>query len=101
VYSLFGDKRHEIMRADIVGIRQYYTPPKSSSPSGAKGDWTTFIAYRPTGASMEDEWPLDGDGTVDEARWLGPLLARWANVPLKRAHGTSFEEADPSELPKL
>jgi hypothetical protein len=99
-YSLFGDKRHEIARADIVGIRQYHTPPKHSSPSGATGDWTTFVAYRPAGGK-EQEWPLQGADTEAEARWLGPRLAKWANVPLKRAHGAGFEEADPAELPDL
>ncbi len=101
VYSVFGDKRREIARGDIVGIRQYYTPPKSSSPAGAKGDWTTFIAYREGGHGSENEWPLDGDGTEDEARWLGPILVQWANVPLKRGHGAGVEEADPAELPEL
>ncbi len=100
-FSLFGDKRHDIARSDIVGIRQYYTPPKSSAPSGAKGDWTTFVAYRRPGDGQEDEWPLTGADTEAEARWLGPLLARWANVPLKRGHGAGFEEADPDELPEL
>jgi hypothetical protein len=100
-YSLFGDKRHEIARGEIVGIRQYYTPPKSSSASSAKGDWTTFIAYQPAGGGKENEWPIQGDDTEAEARWLGPLLARWANVPLKRGHGAGFEEADPAELPEL
>lgn len=100
-YSLFGDKRTEIARDTITGISQYYTPPKASSPTGAKGEWTTFVAYRLAGDGKPGDFALDGADTEEEARWLGPLLAEWAAVPLKRAHGAAYLEADPDELPKL
>jgi hypothetical protein len=100
-YSLFGNKQQEIARAEIVGIRQDYTPPDNSSPTGAKGEWTTFVVYREAAGKRERALPLEGAHSEAEARWLGPLLANWAKVQLRRGHGAGFEEADPSELPRL
>ncbi len=99
-YSLFGDKRMEIPRQAITAIRQSYTPPKSSSAAGTKGDWVVFVAYRKAEGDQLDEFPLDGKHSDEEARWLGPLLSQWAGVPLHRGFGTGFDEADPEELPE-
>jgi len=36
-------------------------------------------------SGKETDYALDGMKTKEEAQWLGPLLAEWAKVPLKRA----------------
>lgn len=100
-YSLWGSgKATEIPRAAVTGIVQRYTPPGPSSPSGDPGTWTTFVAWKGKDGK-EGEFALAGLGSPAEARWLGPLLAKWAGVPLRRGHGAGFEEADAAELPPL
>lgn len=100
-HSLRGSKlTMEIGRAAVTGVAQRYTPPGPSSPSGSPGTWTTFVVWQGGNGRME-EFALDGLGSPDEARWLGPLLAKWAGKPLTRGHGAAFDEADPAELPTL
>lgn len=99
--SLFGDKHLEIPRHAIEAISQAYAPPKQSAPTGAQGDWVTFVAYRNAASGKLDEYALDGMHSKEEARWLGHILSKWAKVPLKRGFGAEFEEADPGELPEL
>lgn len=99
--SMWGKKRTEIHRSTITEVAQHYFPPGSSSPSGASGTWTTFLVYGKKIGRGIDEFPLDGQGSVEEARWLGPLLAEWAKVPLTSGFGSGFEEADEKELPSL
>lgn len=99
--SLFGQKSHEIPRPSVKAVTQQYSPPGPSSPTGATGDWTTFVVYQGKGARKPGEFALDGLKTPEEARWLGPLLAKWGGVPLERGFGPAFEEADPAELPDI
>jgi hypothetical protein len=99
--SMWGKKRTEIQRSAITGVAQHYSPPGKSSPTGAPGTWTTFIVSRKKVGKGIDEFPLDGQGSVEEARWLGPLLAEWAEAPITRGFGGGFEEADEKELPSL
>lgn len=100
-FSLFGDKRLEIPRQAIEAISQSYSPPNQSAPTGAPGTWATFVVYRNAGKGKLDDYALDGQDSKEEALWLGQILSKWANVPLKRGFGTEFEEADPNELPEL
>jgi hypothetical protein len=44
---------------------------------------------------------MDGQGSVEGARWLEPLLAAWAEASLTRGFGGGFAEADEKELPSL
>ena len=90
--SMWGKKRTEIQRSALTGITQTFYPP---------GTWTTFlIRPKKVGKGIGD-FPLDGQRSVEEARWLGPLLAKWAGVPLTRSFGGGLEEADEKELPSL
>lgn len=99
--SLYGSgATTEIPRASATAVTQRYTPPGRSSPTTSPGTWTTFLAWRRKDRH-EDEFAFDGMHSPEEARWLGPLLAKWAGVPLKRGFGAQFEEADPDELPTL
>lgn len=100
-HSLFGRKSLEIPRHSIKAITQQYSPPGPSDPSGAPGDWTTFVAHQAMGDKKPRDFALDGLKTPDEAAWLGPLLAQWSGMPLQRGFGPAFEEADPAELPAL
>ena len=99
--SIWGKKRTEIKRSNITAVAQRYSPPESSSSTGAPGTWTTFLVSRKKVGKGSDEFPIDGQGSVEEARWLGPLLAEWAGVPSTRGFGSEFEEADEKELPSL
>jgi hypothetical protein len=90
----------EIPRAAVTEVAQRYSPPGPSSPSASPGTWTTFLAWKGKDGRAQ-ELALDGMHSPDEARWLGPLLAKWSGAPLKRSHGAEFEEADPDELPGL
>ncbi len=98
-YSLFGSTNTDIPRQAIVEISQRYSPPGPSAATGSPGDWVTFVVYRPTGDDKATEHAMGGLHTEAEARWLGPLLAEWAHVPLRRGFGAGYEEADPAELP--
>jgi hypothetical protein len=100
-YSLFGDKRQEISRQSIQGIRQSYSPPEESEATGAPGHWVTFVSYIRADNGKPDDFAVDGMRTKAEAQWLGPILSHWANVPLQRGFGAAFEDADPTELPDL
>lgn len=100
-YSLFGDTHLEIPRRAIVAINQAYVPPGKSASTATQGDWVTFVAYNNAERGKLDEYALDGWHDKEEARWLGPLLSKWAKVPLKRGFGAEFDEADPDELPEL
>jgi hypothetical protein len=97
---MWGGKRTEIPRSDVVGIEQAYTPPDANSPSGDAGVWATLIAYR-NAAGKTRHLALDGFGSQQEARWLGRRIADWAEVATERGFAASFEEADPKELPPL
>ena len=99
--SVFQRKRDEIARGTVTHISQQYSPPGEDAPSGDPGNWTTFVNYKLPGEKKERDLPIDGLSSEAEARWLGPLLAEWAGVKLKRGHGPAFEEADPAELPDL
>lgn len=100
-YCLWGNKRTEIARSAVLGVAQHYSPPGPSSPSGSPGTWATVVGYRSTKRGRDDELALDGQGSPEEARWLGPLLAKWADKPLRRGFGAEFDEADPADLPSL
>jgi hypothetical protein len=97
--SLFGATRTDIPRRAVVAIRQHYSPPGPSAATGAPGDWVTFVACRPDAQDKTGAHAMGGLHTAAEARWLGPLLADWAGVPLERGFAAGFEEADPAELP--
>lgn len=100
-FSLWGSgQADEIPRASVVAVTQRYTPPGESSPTGAPGTWTTFLVWQGKNGHR-DEFALAGIGSAAEARWLGPMLAAWAGVPLKRGYGEGLDEADPEELPGL
>lgn len=84
----------------ITGIAQQYSPPGRDSSTRNPGTWATILSYRDkmkTGCELA----FDGMGSPEEARWLGPWVASWAGISLKRGHATAFEEADPQELAKL
>jgi hypothetical protein len=97
--SVFQRKRTEIPLGAIRHILQQYAPPGNSSPAGAPGTWTTFVSHRALADGRERDFALDGLHSPEEARWLGPLLAGWAGVPLKRGFGPALDEADPQDLP--
>lgn len=97
--SLFGRRSQDIPRAAVQSIQQNYSPPGDSAPAGHPGDWTTLVTYRALADGKERVLALAGLSTPAEARWLGPLLAGWAGLPLQRGFGPAFEEADPAELP--
>ena len=96
--SIFGIRSQEIPRSLILGIGQQYTPPGNSAPAGRDGDWVTFVKWRTPEGKRED-FVFDGLHSPQERRWLGPLLAEWAGVPLQRGFSASAEEAAPAELP--
>ena len=100
-HSLFGRKSLEIPRHAIEGITQQYSPPGPSDPSGAPGDWTTFVAYQAMGDKKPRDFALVGLKSPEEAAWLGPLLAQWSGTRLHRGFGPAFKEADPAELPVI
>lgn len=100
-HSLFGDKSLQIPRGSVKAITQHYSPPGSSSPRGAPGDWTTFVSYHDSTTGKPNDFALDGLKTPEEAAWLGPLLAKWGEVRLQRGFGAAFDEADPAELPEI
>jgi hypothetical protein len=100
-HSLFGEKSLKFPRQSLKSVTQQYSPPGPSAPSGAPGDWTTFLAYQEQGGKKPREFALEGLQTPEEARWLGRLLAQWSGVPLKRGFGPAFDEADPAELPDI
>ena len=100
-HSLFGRKSLEIPRHAVKAIAQQYSPPGPSDPTGAPGDWTTFVAYQAMGDPKPRDFALDGLKTPEEAAWLGPLLAQWSGMRLQRGFGPAFEEADPAELPVI
>lgn len=95
--ALFKSSQTDIPRQAVVEIMQQYSPPSSSAPTGSPGDWVTFLVYRD--GKRNGEIPLDGMHTPEEAKWLAPLLSRWAGVPVRKGFGPAFEEADPAELP--
>jgi hypothetical protein len=97
--SLFGRKSLEIPLAAVDAIHQQYSPPGDSAAAGDPGDWTTFVTHRALDGGKVRDFAIAGMTTPSEARWLGPLLAQWAGLPLKRGFGPAFEEADPAELP--
>ena len=99
--SMWGKKRTEIQRSTVTGVAQHFCPPGNSSPSDAQGTWTTFLVRRKKVGKGIDEFPLDGQGSAEEARWLGRLLSEWTKAPLTRGFGGGFEEADEKELPSL
>lgn len=84
-YSLFGDKRMEIPRQAITAIRQSYTPPKSSSATGTKGDWVVFVAYRKRRKAvnwMSFRWMANT--AMKKHAGSGRCCPEWAGVPLHR-----------------
>ena len=100
-HSIFGEKSLEIPRGSVKAITQQYSPPGPSAPTGAPGDWTTFVSYHDTSTGKPNDFALDGLKTPEEAVWLGPLLAGWGGVELRRGFGPAFAEADPAELPAI
>jgi hypothetical protein len=100
-YSIFGNKSLEIPRQQVRGISQQYSPPGRSQPRGHPGNWTTFVSYEVVGTKKARDLAIDGLSTPEEARWLGPVLAKWSGVRLQRGFGASYAEADPAELPDL
>lgn len=97
--SVWGAQSTAIARQQIAAIAQYYTPPGDSEAQGSEGTWVTCVVWcGPSGDTHE--FVLEGLNTVTEKRWLGPLLAEWAQVPLKRGFSGGLEEADPAELPQ-
>ena len=97
--SVFGHERTDIPRSSILGVAQHYTPPGNDAPSDDPGTWVTFVEWRTPEGERRD-LAIDGLKSVEERRWLGPLLAEWAQVPLTRGHAAAFEEAPASELPE-
>lgn len=100
-HSLFGKKSREIPRGSVKAISQQYSPPGPSSPTGAPGDWTTFVSYHDSTTGKPNDFALDGLKTPEEAAWLGLLFAKWGEVRLQRGFGPAFAEADPAELPEI
>ena len=98
-HSLFGARRRDIPRQEIVGIHQRYTPPDASSAAGAPGHWTTFIASRDADGT-DRELPIDGLRTAAEARWLAAVLVAWAGVPLLRVHADDGDADDLAPPPE-
>ncbi len=98
-HSIFGDKSLDIPRQQIKRISQQYSPPGDSQPQGHPGNWTTFVSYEAVGTGKARDLALDGLSTPQEARWLGPLLAKWSGMPIQRGFGASHDEANPDELP--
>lgn len=99
VRSVFLRRRTQIARAMITGVEQAYTPPKNNAARGDPGIWAVLVNYRPLEGGT-GSLAMDGLGSEEESRWLGPLLATWARVPLARGFGASVaDEADPAELP--
>lgn len=96
-HALFGGRRQDIPRQAITAIRQHYTPPGESASSRHPGDWVTFVSHRDAVSGKNRDFALAGMHTPEEARWLGPVLARWADVPLNRNLAEGYEEADPAE----
>lgn len=99
--SMWGRKRTEIPRSAVTGVAQHYFPPDSSSATGNPGTWTTFLVSRKKTGKGSDELAFDGMRSPEEARWLGPLVAEWAGVAVRREFGSGFEEADEKEMPSL
>jgi hypothetical protein len=58
----------------------------------------TLIRYRAEAVKTPKEFAFDGLGTPEEARWLGPLLARWADAPLRRDVAASAVDAGAGDL---
>ncbi len=96
--SLFRPFAQEIAKQSVTGVSIKYTPPPANT---ATERWTTFIHYKDRGNNRIQYLAMDGMESAEEARWLGPLLAQWGSVPLKKGFSDGFEEADPDELPKL
>ncbi|QEA11572.1 hypothetical protein [Comamonas flocculans] len=97
--SLFFRRESEIARSLVRGVELAYTPPREDAATGDPGRWATLLEYqRPDGESAT--LALTGMGSEEEAHWLGPLLADWAQVKLARGFGAAVaDEADPEELP--
>jgi hypothetical protein len=98
-HALFGARPMRISRASIVEIFQQWTPPGQSAPSGSPGTWATLIRYHAEASKKPKEFAFDGLGTPEEARWLGPLLTRWADAPLRKDVAASAVEGGPDDLP--
>lgn len=96
--SLFGARRLEIPRSLILGLVQQYTPPGQGASAANQGDWVTLVEWR-TPEGQRKDLAFEGLHTDQERRWLGPLLAEWARMPIRRGFSASAEEADPAELP--
>ncbi len=99
-HSAWRNKSSEVIRSNITGIAQHYSPPGSNNSSRNPGTWATILSYRDK-MNTGRELAFDGMGSPEEARWLGPWVANWAGISLKRTHASAFVEADPQELPKL
>lgn len=97
--SLFGGRRTDIARSAIRAVVQHYTPPPAGASSSHPGDWVTFVQWRAPHAGRDADFALAGLHSEAERNWLGPLLAAWAGVPLRRGFSASAAEADPDELP--
>lgn len=102
-HSLFGASRTDIPRRAVAEVVQRYAPPHPDAAQPAHGDWVTFLVCRLEADSDAErsEHAMGGLHTEAEARWLGPLLATWAGVPLRRGFAAGFEETDAAELPDL
>lgn len=96
--SFFGARRLEIPRSLILGLVQQYTPPGQGASAANQGDWVTLVEWR-TPEGQRKDLAFEGLHTDQERRWLGPLLAEWARMPIRRGFSASAEEADPAELP--
>ncbi len=79
-YSLLGPKTTVIAHSAVSSIEQYYFPPSSSTPAGSAGSWTTFVITN-HGDRLENI-SLVGMRSKQEAKWLGALIAKWANKPI-------------------
>ena len=100
-HALFGASVTDIPRRDIVEIAQQYSPPATNAGLISPGEWVTIVAFQQTTGGQATEQAIDGLHTSEEARWLGPLLANWAEVPLRRGFGAGLEEAEGENMPNL
>jgi hypothetical protein len=67
----------------VTHIEQQYFPPPSNSSAGSSGSWTTFVFFN-HGSELKVR-TFEGMGSEQERDWLGPIIAKWANKPLRQS----------------
>lgn len=88
VNSLFKRSSIEIARRQILQILRLYTPPETVKDEGT---YRTIVIYRMPNAGRGE---LASEGiTEQEAERIGPMIAEWANVPMRRDFAAGYEEA--------